>query len=137
MNGDQLYLLRKSFSRVEKQANVAALVFYRRLFEIDPKLRPLFKTDIEEQSRKLMEMLGFALSMSERPEALRTELRGLGARHATYGVREEHYETVGRALLDMLSQVLAKEFTSEVREAWAGFYGFMTEAMKQGAAQPA
>jgi len=137
MNGDQLYLLRKSFSRVEKQANVAALVFYRRLFEIDPKLRPLFKTDIEEQSRKLMEMLGFALSMSERPEALRTELRELGARHATYGVREEHYETVGRALLDMLSQVLAKEFTSEVREAWAGFYGIMTEAMKQGAAQPA
>ena len=137
MNGAQVYLLRKSFNRLEKQAHVAALAFYRRLFELDPNLRPLFKTDIEEQARKLMEMLAFALSMSERPGALAMELRELGARHVTYGVRAQHYETVGQALIEMLAEVLAGDFTPAVREAWAEFYWFMTEAMKQGASQTA
>jgi len=131
MTDDQVYLLRKSFHRVEQQSRVAALVFYRRLFELDPRVRPLFKTDIEEQSGKLMDMLGLVLSLSERPERLRTELRELGARHVGYGVRNEHYETVGRALLDMFAQVLAEDFTPPIRSAWTEFYKFMANAMKE------
>ena len=134
MTSDQIYLLRRSFSRVEQQSHVAALVFYRRLFELDPRVRPLFKGNIEEQARKVIEMLGLALSLSERPEGLQAELHELGARHAGYGVRDEHYETVGRAMLDMLSEVLAKEFTPATREAWTQFYGLMATRMKQGAA---
>ena len=135
MNGAQVYLLRKSFNSLEKQAHVAALAFYRRLFALDPSLRPLFKSDIEAQAKKFMEMLAFTLSMSERPDALALELRELGARHIAYGVRAQYYETVGKALIDMLTEVLAGDFTPAVREAWTEFYRFMTEAMKQGAAQ--
>jgi len=131
MTDDQVYLLRKSFNRVERQSRVAALIFYRRLFELDPSLRPLFKTDIEEQSGKLMDMLGLVLSLSERPERLRAELRELGARHVGYGVRNEYYETVGRALLDMFAQVLAEEFTPATRAAWTEFYKFMAGTMTQ------
>src|SRR5438876_9427840 len=108
MTGDQIYLLRRSFHRVEQQAQVAALVFYRRLFELYPKLRPLFRTEIEEQARKLMEMLALALSLSEQPDCLQRELREMGARHVGYGVRDEHYQTVGRAMFDMLAQVLGE-----------------------------
>ena len=135
MTGDQIYLLRKSFKRIEQHSQVAALVFYRRLFELDPSLRPLFKGDIEEQSGKLIDMLALALSLSAWPDGLRTELRELGARHATYGVREEHYQTVGQCLLDMLAEVLAEEFTPATRQAWTEFYSFMADTMKQGAAQ--
>ena len=137
MTGDQIYLLRKSFKRVERHKEVAALVFYRRLFELDPKLRPLFKGDIEEQSAKLIEMLALALSLSERPEGLETELRELGARHATYGVRDEYYQTVGQAMLDMLANVLAEELTPATQQAWTDFYAFMAATMMQGAARAA
>jgi hemoglobin-like flavoprotein len=58
----------------------------------------------------------------------------LGARHVAYGVREEHYATVGGAMLDMLAEVLGKHFTTATRQAWLGFYTFIAETMKRGAA---
>lgn len=134
MTADQVYLLRKSFDRVEQQARVAALIFYRRLFELDPSLRPLFKTDIQEQGGKLIDMLALALILTDRPGALETELRECGARHVGYGVRDEHYATVGQAMLDMMAEVLGRDFTPATREAWAAFYHIAAEAMKRGAA---
>lgn len=137
MTADQIHLLRKSFGRVEQQAQVAALVFYRRLFELDPSLRPLFKTNIEEQAARLMDMLALALSLTNRPGALETELIESGIRHAGYGARDEHYVTVGQAMLDMLAEVLGNDFTPATREAWVAFYTYTAETMKRGAAQAA
>lgn len=135
MTADQIHLLRKSFGRVEEQAQVAALVFYRRLFELNPKLRPLFKTDIESQAAKLMDMLGLALSLTSRPGALEVELMESGKRHAGYGAREEDYATVGQAMIGMLEEVLGKEFTPATRDAWLAFYTYTSDTMKRGAAQ--
>lgn len=135
MTADQIHLLRKSFGRVEEQAQVAALVFYRRLFELNPKLRALFKTDIESQAAKLMDMLGLALSLTSRPGALETELLESGKRHAGYGAREDDYATVGEALIGMLDEVLGKDFTQATRDAWLAFYAYTSETMKRGASQ--
>lgn len=135
MTADQIHLLRKSFGRVEEQAQVAALVFYRRLFELNPKLRPLFKTDIESQAAKLMDMLGLALSLTSRPGALEAELMESGKRHAGYGAREEDYATVGQAMIGMLEEVLGKDFTPATRDAWLAFYTYTSDTMKRGAAQ--
>ena len=134
MTAEQIHLLRKTFDPVERQAHVAALVFYRRLFELDPSLRRMFHTDIEVQAKKLIDMLALALSMLERPSELETELEGLGARHVGYGVKDSHYETVGLAMLGMLAEVLGPEWTPEARTAWAELYGFIAGAMKRGAA---
>lgn len=133
MDPEQIHLVRRSFALVERQKQVAALVFYRRLFSADPSVRPLFRHDIEEQGRKLMETLAGAVSMLEQPAALAAELERLGARHAGYGVRTEHYATVGGALLGMLSDVLGPGFTAEVRSAWSALYGFLSDAMLRGA----
>jgi len=135
MTPQQVHLIRKSFAELSRHDHVAALVFYRRLFEIDPGLRPLFKNDIEEQSRKLLEMLAVLIAMLERPLGLELELKAMGLRHAGYGVRDEHYATVGGALLDMLAEVLGAKFTPEVREAWTLLYGAVESLMKEGAAQ--
>jgi hemoglobin-like flavoprotein len=135
MTPAQVHLIRKSFAELSRHDHVAALVFYRRLFEIDPGLRPLFKNDIEEQSRKLLEMLAVLIAMLERPLGLELELKAMGLRHVEYGVKEEHYATVGGALLDILAEVLGAKFTPEVREAWTLLYGAVESLMKEGAAQ--
>jgi hemoglobin-like flavoprotein len=135
MTPAQVHLIRKSFAELSRHDHVAALVFYRRLFEVDPGLRPLFKNDIEEQSRKLLEMLAVLIAMLERPLGLELELKAMGLRHVEYGVKEEHYATVGGALLDMLAEVLGAKFTPEVREAWTLLYGAVESLMKEGAAQ--
>jgi hemoglobin-like flavoprotein len=134
MTPDQIHVLRKSFDRVEPQAQIAALSFYRRLFEMAPQFRPLFRTSIEEQAAKFMEMLSLAVHLTDRPARMETELRQLGARHVLYEVKDEYYEIVGRALMGMLADVLGAEFTPAARSAWEDFYTEMSDAMKRGAA---
>ena len=134
MTPDQIHLLRKSFSQVEPKAQIAVLSFYRRLFELAPGLRPLFRTSIEEQSARFVEMLSLAVNLTDRPESLETELRQLGARHVIYGVKEEYYEIFVRALMEMLADVLGSQFTPATRAAWQEFFTFTVEAMKRGAA---
>jgi len=133
MTPQQVYLVRKSFAELVPHEEVAALVFYRRLFEMDPELRPLFKGDIKEQSKKLMDMLGVLIAMLESPLGLELELKAMGGRHAGYGVKNQHYATVGRALLDMLAETLERRFTPEVRAAWTTLYGTVETMMKAGA----
>src|SRR4051794_14256527 len=57
MTTDQVRLVRKSWLKVQPIAPTAAALFYRRLFELDPAVRPLFKRDLDEQGRMLMSML--------------------------------------------------------------------------------
>ncbi len=137
LDPEQKHRLRKTFALVERQSHVAALVFYQRLFEIDPALRPLFKTDIEVQANKIMEMLGAALSLLDKPEELTEVLEELGARHVNYGVKTAHYATVGQALIDMLASVLGKDFDATTRIAWTDLYRTISETMLRGAARAA
>ena len=134
MNKKQIRLLRQSFALIEPQANIAALMFYRNLFTLDPSLRALFHTGIEVQGRKLMEALAFTVATLENPKALLPELEAMGRRHLTYSVRDEHYATVLEAMMLTLDQALGKAFTPEVRAAWSDALGLVAETMKRGAA---
>ena len=135
MTPDQINLVKQSFRKLEPLAEEAAILFYARLFELDPSLRRLFKTDIRQQGLKLMEMLGLAVESLDRREGLVPELRSLGARHVAYGVADRDYETVGTALLWTLEKALSREFTAETKEAWAAVFSLLAETMKDGSRQ--
>jgi hemoglobin-like flavoprotein len=129
----QKELVQTSFEQVRPIADAAAALFYNRLFELDPTLRPLFKGDMKEQGRKLMDMITLAVKGLDRPEALLPALAALGRRHAGYGVNKHDYETVGEALLWTLEQGLGPGFTPDVREAWEAVYAFVAGAMREAA----
>src|SRR5690606_29882956 len=107
-------------------------LFYGKLFELDPALRPLFSPDLTEQKKKLMTTLGFAVGSLNRPDTLLPAVRQLGKRHAGYGVKDEHFATVGAALLWTLEQGLGEAWTPEAAEAWTAVYGVVATAMKEG-----
>ena len=130
----EINFVRETFAQVEAKAGIAALTFYQHLFVLDPSLRPLFRADIEEQGKKLMTALRFTVDTLESPQALEPVLESLGRRHVAYGVREEHYDTVGQALLAMLERVLGGDFTPETRTAWVKAYGHVAGVMKRAAA---
>jgi hemoglobin-like flavoprotein len=129
----QKELVRETFARVAAHPVVAGLLFYRRLFTLDPSLRRLFHTDVEVQSRKLMEALALIVNCLDAPRSELAGLEALGRRHVEYGVREEHYDTVGAALFWMLEQDLGPAYTPEVRGAWEAAYGFIAQTMKAAA----
>lgn len=128
-----IILVKDSFRKVVPIADQAASLFYARLFELDPSLRPLFRGDLQEQGQKLMTMLATAVASLGKRDAILPALRQLGARHAGYGVRDEHYATVGAALLWTLEKGLGPEFTPEVRAAWTATYTFLADTMKEAA----
>lgn len=133
MTPHQIGIVRETFKLVEPRAEVMALVFYQRLFALDPSLRLLFRTNIDEQGQKLMQMLGVAVALLEQPFALVPALEALGRRHAGYGVEDRHYDTVGEALLGTLAECLGDAFTHEVMDAWVALYAIVTRAMQRGA----
>jgi hemoglobin-like flavoprotein len=133
MTPNQIQLVQDSFEKVVPIADVAADLFYARLFELDPSLKPLFKTDMKGQGMTLMTMLGTAVRGLAKPERLVPVLQGLGRRHVAYGVKDEHYDTVGAAFLDTLAKAFGDDFTPEVREAWTAAYTLMATLMKMGA----
>ena len=133
MTPEQVRLVQESFALVKPTAPQAAAMFYDRLFAIAPDVKPLFKGDMEEQGRKLMEMIELAVKGLDRPETLLPALAALGRRHAGYGVNESDYETVGEALLWTLEQGLGPSFTPDIRDAWAALYRFVADTMREGA----
>lgn len=138
MTTEQIHIIRQTFNLVAPMADSVAAVFYRRLFERDPSLRAMFPPTLVEQGRKLMQMLGAAVGMLDRPQQLIPVLESLGKRHAGYGVRDEHYDTVGEALLWTLERGLGPVFTSEVKAAWTSLYDVVATTMKDAAnARPA
>ena len=137
MNDYTIALVRESFDLVEPIAPQAAAMFYENLFEADPSLQRLFKGDMAAQGSKLMQMVALAVAQLDNPDVLMPALRGLGQRHAGYGVQEAHYDTAGTALLKTLSQGLGVAYTPEVEEAWIEVYGDVAGAMKEAAGVPA
>ncbi len=133
MTADDLRLLRKSFARVEATGHVGALLFYQRLFSVAPALRPLFQTEIEIQSKKLMKTLTAVLGLAEKPAEFRETLEQLGARHVGYGAKPEHYPVVVETLIYMLETVLGDSFTPRIRNLWQSLLKTISEMMIEGA----
>lgn len=134
MNARQKYLVQTSFEKVAPIADTAAALFYGRLFELDPSLRPMFPADLTEQGRKLMHMLTLAVRGLDKLEELVPAVQVLGRRHAGYGVKPEHYVTVATALLWTLEKGLGEAFTPDVKEAWVAVYTVLANTMQAAAA---
>ena len=131
MTPQQIELVQATWPELLPVADTAAKLFYNRLFTLDPSLKSLFKGDMDAQGRKLMSMISFAVKGLHRVEALRPGLQALGQRHAGYGVRDEHYATVGEALLWTLRGGLGEAFSAEVEQAWASAYAVLSATIKQ------
>jgi hemoglobin-like flavoprotein len=135
IQSSQVDLVQSSFDKVLPIADVAADIFYSRLFELDPSLRRLFHGDLRLQGKKLMETLRIIVGNLNRLDRIIPGVRALGERHVAYGVEEKHYDTVGAALLWTLERGLGEAFTADVRSAWASAYVVLAGAMKS--ARPA
>lgn len=129
MTPNEIELIRKSFAKVAPIADAAAAIFYEKLFAYDPSVRPMFKGDISEQGKKLISVLATVVQNLDKLETIEGAVADLAVRHVSYGVVPQHYETVGRALIDTLEAGLGDAFTPEVRSAWIGCYGAISAKM--------
>jgi hemoglobin-like flavoprotein len=133
MTERQRRLVRDSYDAVQELSGPLAMLFYGRLFELDPSVRPLFKTDLREQGRKLMATLDALVTGLEQFDRLRPLLHELGRKHVAYGARPAHYLTLRAALIWALARALDEEFDRETKDAWAAVIEAVAQEMLVGA----
>ncbi len=136
MTPEQITLVKSSWLKVVPIKEKAAELFYGKLFELDPTIKPLFKGDMKEQGRKLMAMINTVAVNLDKLDTLVPAVQDLGRRHGDYNVTPAHYQTVGAALLWTLGAGLGDAFTDDVKGAWTEAYTTLSGVMI-GAAQPA
>ena len=127
---EQVTLVQTSWAKCVPIADVAADLFYNKLFELDPELRPLFPADLADQKKKLMAMITLAVEGLTSLDELVPKVQDLGRRHAVYyKVTAPMFDTVGAALLDTLEKGLGESWDADHKEAWAIVYGVLSKTM--------
>lgn len=130
----QKQIVSETFPLIREMALPVTLLFYGRLFDLDPSLRQLFKIDLKEQSKKLIATLDALVESIDDWQRIVPVLHQLGQRHVGYGVKEQYYDTVCSALVWAFGQALQPGFDNQVRAAWTALIRAVNEQMKIGAA---
>jgi len=135
MKPEQIEQVQASFTMVEPIADKAAELFYGRLFEIAPEVKPMFKADMSDQGKKLMTMIGVAVRGLNDLEKIVPTVQNLGKKHVAYGVKNEHYPIVAEALLWTLEQGLGDAWNEDLKQSWTEAYMILAGTMQKAAAE--
>jgi hemoglobin-like flavoprotein len=129
---DQTSLVRASWPLIAARAGALTANFYTSLFEIDDSAARLFATvDMAAQRAKLVHSLAVIVDAVDNPDRLLPVVAALGRRHATYGIEQRHFDSVGHALLRALSITLGDAFTIEMHHAWGEAYELISAVMRR------
>ncbi|MFT5755582.1 MAG: methyl-accepting chemotaxis protein [Alteromonadaceae bacterium] len=133
MTPKQISIVQETWQKTKPITAQTTEIFYNTLFEMDPSLKALFKSDIVEQGNKLIAMLDIAVSLLNSPDKLIPAVQKVGVSHVDYGVTIEHYDMFGGALLKTLEMVLGDLFTETVKKAWTAVYVVLAKTMVEAA----
>lgn len=132
MTNTQVAIVKKTWKLLRSiDPVIVGDTFYSKLFADHPTLRRMFPEKMDEQYRKLVDMLNTIIARLDQPGTLNEEIIAMGQRHAGYGVRPGHYKFVGNALLWTLQQGLGSDWSEEVNKAWASCYNEAAAMMQQ------
>jgi hemoglobin-like flavoprotein len=84
---------------------------------------------MEQQSKKLINMLNVVIARLDRLDELKDDIRKLAVRHTGYGVRPAHYELVGTALIWTLKTALSAEWNDTLEKSWVKCYTTLSSTM--------
>lgn len=135
MSPEDIEKLQFSFGQMVPKKDLIAEKFYRRLFEVAPAVRPLFKGPIDQQGNKLVLSLKQIILSLKQPNDLMSFLSKLAKRHVDYGAEPAHYAVVGEVLLWTFQDVMGDDFTPELKDLWGAAYGVISDAMIKASVQ--
>jgi len=129
-----LEALETSFDLVAPRGDELMDVFYARLFEAAPSLKPLFAgSDFKVQKTMLLGTLVLLRKSLRNLGPIVPKLRELGARHVAYGARPEHYPVVGEVLIASMAEIAGDAWSERYEQAWGVAFGIVAGAMIEGA----
>jgi hemoglobin-like flavoprotein len=130
MTSEDIALVQESWRKIEPVKELAAELFYTKLFELDPPLSVVFGDDLKDRQKRFTQILAATVRGLDRVDVLLPAVRELGIRHPLFGAVDEHHASVASALLWTLEKGLRKDFTADVKSAWIKTYGVLSQTMR-------
>lgn len=106
--------------------------FYRNLFTEFPELKNLFNMGNQAQGTQQQSLAAavFAYAANiDNAAALAPVINRIVHKHASLGIKPEHYPIVGRHLLAAIKEVLGDAATAPLLDAWAEAYTLLADAL--------
>lgn len=136
MTEEQIILIKRTWKLFRGiDPAVVGDTFYSKLFSDNPSVRRMFPHSMQEQYRKLLDMLNTIVARLDHLDELSADITAMAQRHVQYGVRPAHYKWVGNALLWTLEQGLGTDWTPQVKDAWTSCYSRLAESMMAASAE--
>jgi hemoglobin-like flavoprotein len=136
MTPDDIRMVQESWRKVEPVKDIAAALFYTRLFELDPPLRDVCGDDLRDSYKRFTQVVGATVQGLARVDMLLPAVREFGIRHPLPGETEQHHANVASALLWTLEKALRRDFTAEVKGAWIKAYGVLSQTVRETGSVP-
>nr|WP_174873332.1 NO-inducible flavohemoprotein [Vogesella oryzae] len=106
--------------------------FYARMFQHNPELKQIFNQGHQQagsqQQALAMAVAAYAEHIDD-PSVLAPVLALVANKHASLGIRAEHYPIVGAHLLASIREVLGEAASDELIAAWAAAYGQLADIL--------
>ena len=131
----QIELVQQSWQTIKSgDIETTGRIFYNCLFELAPEVKPMFRrASINEQSGKFLSMINYFIMNLNNPQDAIGAISILAKQHVSFGVQEEQYTLIGRALLWTLETTFADKWSKELKQAWIIAYTMLAEAMMKAA----
>ena len=137
LDDDEAGLVEESLRLLNDRYDRVVGHFYAALFVEAPELRAMFPAAMDVQRDRFFKALTAAAHEMSNFQRLVPMLAQLGREHRKYGVRPEHFDVFGRALLDTLRHHLSAYWAPELEHAWTRAYRLIADVMMDGAREAA
>jgi hemoglobin-like flavoprotein len=94
MTPEQIKLIKKSFDAMWPMRSDIAELCYTRFFELAPDANALFRSDMERQRAKLMDMIAALVGSLDQQALFQSIIANSGRHHARFGVRPSQYDAL-------------------------------------------
>lgn len=129
---DQIQLIKATVPVLAEHGNTITSVFYKNLLADNPDLNSVFSIPNQRnghQSRALAGALYAYAAHIDDLAALRAAVELICNKHASLCVQPEHYQVVGKYLLEAMGEVLGDALTPEIKDAWGTAYWQLADLM--------
>jgi NAD(P)H-flavin reductase/hemoglobin-like flavoprotein len=128
-------LLKESLAVIEPVRDKVIGYFYAKLFVENPEVRSMFPLTMDIQRDRIYRAITSAVQGIDRPELLCPMLAQLAKDHRKYGVRPEHFDAVGRALIGAIREYSYGDWGAEIEDAWVRTFDLIARTMIAAAAE--
>ena len=125
----EIAIIRGSHKLLLPEVGRVSHEFYSDLFNRDPKLKPLFRDDIEGQGMRFMSAISVIVDNLDDPARLDEVVDRLADGHSQFGLRPAAYREMEEALIDTFAHALGEKFTNPVELAWRSAFRQVCERM--------